>query len=50
MKRFFFFFFGMAFDNIEPTLEFDPCINYAVSPRLLVYTRCDPAAILNIDP
>ena len=26
----------MAFDNIEATLEFDPCTNYLVTPRLPV--------------
>ena len=27
---------GMVFDNIEGTFEFDPCINYLVTPRLPV--------------
>ena len=26
----------MVFDNIEATFEFDPCINYLVTPRLSV--------------
>ena len=26
----------MVFDNIEGTFEFDPCINYLVTPRLPV--------------
>ena len=32
----------MIFDNIETIFEFDPCINYLVTPRLPVQdvTRC----------
>ena len=26
----------MVFDNIEANFEFEPCINYLVTPRLLV--------------